>query len=125
MAGLAGDISLTIDQGQLGKDDLQDVVLGGARLRPSIDYEARSGSIIIDLKRAFLNMLTPGVYTVRANLPRGLHADASIRVLGLANAAGTMPPKTGDTAMPFLWAGLAVLAGATLITTILRRKRRR
>ena len=103
---------------------------GGTR-KPLIvgtDCDVADGSIILTLHPSYLNTLVPGVYTLRINLKgTGYPAYVQTRITvtvpgGDGGGAGPDVPKTGDSSLPGLWAGLALLAGTGIIA--LRRKRR-
>ena len=115
--GKAGDITAVLGAGSnLTLNDLLDVRMNGGLLSSPEQYEARSGSIIVTLKAAYLNTLAPGAHTLRLTLKDGTVAEAQILVC-VAEI-----PKAGDSAMPWLWAGLMTLSAAGLA---LRRRRRR
>lgn len=112
-----GDITLTLGAGtSITLDDLQDVRMDGETLHSPEQYEGGTGSIIITLKRDYLNTLMPGNHILRITLRSGQYAETVITVTEPVEI-----PNTGDSALPVLWLCAALAAGVGLLV---RRKRR-
>lgn len=105
--GAAGsDLTMVLGAGSsITLSDLAWVTMDGNPLLSPSQYEARTGSIILTLKKAYLDTLAPGVHTLRVTLRNGMVAEAKINVY-----EPSVPPQTGDASTPGLWAGLALLA---------------
>lgn len=93
----------------------------GTLTTPGPDGKVEDGSIVLTLNRSYLNTLSLGSHALRVKL-RGAgypaYVEASISVTALVAA-----PKTGDDALPWLWALLCLFGGAGLLTTIWRKRR--
>lgn len=78
-----------------------------------------SGSTIVTLKAAYLETLSAGTHTLRIVHKDG-YAETTFTISASATASSTyVVPKTGDTSMAWLWAGIALTSiiglGAVLV----------
>ncbi len=94
--------------------------LDGTPLGPT-DFTGEDGSIILHINQSYLNTLSPGTHLLRVNTSSGYFAETNIVVTVLGDDADI--PTTGDTATPWLWVGLSIVAIAGLIVLAARRKR--
>ena len=87
------------------------------------DYEAKTGSIKLNVHAAYLNTLSAGEHTLTAHLKGdgydGQKVSVKLTVSPVPDASGL--PKTGDASAPMAWCalGLACLAG---LAAMKRRK---
>lgn len=87
------------------------------------DYDAKTGSIKLNVHAAYLNTLSVGEHTLTAHLKGdgydGQKVSAKLTVSPVPDASGL--PKTGDASAPMVWCalGLACLAG---LAAMKRRK---
>ena len=87
------------------------------------DYDAKTGSIKLNVHAAYLNTLSAGEHTLTAHLKGdgydGQKVSAKLTVSPVPDASGL--PKTGDASAPMVWCalGLACLAG---LAAMKRRK---
>lgn len=87
------------------------------------DYDAKTGSIKLNVHAAYLNTLSVGEHTLTAHLKGdgydGQKVSVKLTISPVPDASGL--PKTGDTSAPMAWCalGLACLAG---LAAMKRRK---
>ena len=87
------------------------------------DYDAKTGSIKLNVHAAYLNTLSVGEHTLTAHLKGdgydGQKVSAKLTISPVPDASGL--PKTGDASAPMVWCalGLACLAG---LAAMKRRK---
>ena len=87
------------------------------------DYEAKTGSIKLNVREAYLNTLSVGEHTLTAHLKGdgydGQKVSVKLTISPVPDASGL--PKTGDASAPMAWCalGLACLAG---LAAMKRRK---
>lgn len=87
------------------------------------DYDAKTGSIKLNVHTAYLNTLSVGEHTLTAHLKGdgydGQKVSVKLTILPVPDASGL--PKTGDASAPMAWCalGLACLAG---LAAMKRRK---
>ena len=82
---------------------------------PNGQYELSSGSTVVVLKADYLKNLSEGTHTIRFAYLDG-NADGEFLIRKKV-------PQTGDTARPWLWAGM-ILAGTAAVSMVLKRRRR-
>ena len=105
-----------------GVANLAYVDVDGKKLNEK-DYDAKTGSIKLNVHAAYLNTLSVGEHTLTAHLKGdgydGQKVSAKLTVSPVPDASGL--PKTGDASAPMVWCalGLACLAG------LAARKRRK
>ena len=90
----------------------------------STGYRKERGSTVITLLPLYLNSLSAGTHTLTAYFRTG-YAEMQFVIYGVAfpaEAGGVDIPKTGDCSLPYLWQGLMLFAGVSLL---IRRRRRR
>lgn len=125
------------------------VTVDGAVLKQGRDYEAREGSIIVNLLPSYLENLKPGVHVVRVYERNGYaegiieiaKATEEVKPVDNGNKAGTnvtygvnntdvnkakTSVNTGDTNNYKLWIGLgaAAVVAAIILTTLGRKKKK-
>lgn len=97
-----------------GVANLAYVDVDGKKLNEK-DYDAKTGSIKLNVHAAYLNTLSVGEHTLTAHLKGdgydGQKVSAKLTVSPVPDASGL--PKTGDASAPMVWCalGLACLAG--------------
>ena len=105
-----------------GVANLAYVDVDGKKLNEK-DYDAKTGSIKLNVHAAYLNTLSVGEHTLTAHLKGdgydGQKVSAKLTVSPVPDASGL--PKTGDASAPMVWCalGLACLAG---LAAMKRRK---
>ena len=105
-----------------GVANLAYVDVDGKKLNEK-DYDAKTGSIKLNVHAAYLNTLSVGEHTLTAHLKGdgydGQKVSAKLTVSPVPDASGL--PKTGDASAPMAWCalGLACLAG---LAAMKRRK---
>ena len=105
-----------------GVANLAYVDVDGKKLNEK-DYDAKTGSIKLNVHAAYLNTLSVGEHTLTAHLKGdgydGQKISAKLTISPVPDASGL--PKTGDASAPMVWCalGLACLAG---LATMKRRK---
>ena len=105
-----------------GVANLAYVDVDGKKLNEK-DYDAKTGSIKLNVHAAYLNTLSVGEHTLTAHLKGdgydGQKVSAKLTVSPVPDASGL--PKTGDASAPMAWCalGLACLAG---LAAMRRRK---
>lgn len=105
-----------------GVANLAYVDVDGKKLNEK-DYDAKTGSIKLNVHAAYLNTLSVGEHTLTAHLKGdgydGQKVSAKLTVSPVPDASGL--PKTGDASAPMVWCalGLACLAG---LAAMRRRK---
>ena len=105
-----------------GVANLAYVDVDGKKLNEK-DYDAKTGSIKLNVHTAYLNTLSVGEHTLTAHLKGdgydGQKVSAKLTVSPVPDASGL--PKTGDASAPMVWCalGLACLAG---LAAMKRRK---
>ena len=82
-------------------------------------YTAWSGSTYVSLKESYLDTLSEGTHTLSALFSDG-YAETTFIV---GPSAAATPPRTGDTAMPYLWLTACLLAGAGFFCGLRRAKK--
>ncbi len=95
--------------------------LDGTPLSDPANFTGEDGSIILHMNQSYLNTLSPGTHLLRVSTLSGYFAEANIVVTVLGDDADV--PTTGDTATPWLWAALSVVALTGLIVLAKQRKR--
>ena len=78
------------------------------------DYEAKEGSVIIDLKPTYLETLSVGEHTLNVVFEDG-NVETTFIIVSAKTNAGNLP-QTGDAQNPLLYAGIAfiIVAGIGL-----------
>ena len=71
------------------------------------DYEAKEGSVIIDLKPTYLETLSVGEHTLNVVFEDG-NVETTFSIIGAEANAGNLP-QTGDTQNPLLYVVVAVI----------------
>ena len=105
-----------------GVANLAYVDVDGKKLNEK-DYDAKTGSIKLNVHAAYLNTLSVGEHTLTAHLKGdgydGQKVSAKLTISPVPDASGL--PKTGDASAPMAWCalGLACLAG---LAAMKRRK---
>ena len=105
-----------------GVANLAYVDVDGKKLNEK-DYDAKTGSIKLNVHAAYLNTLSAGEHTLTAHLKGdgydGQKVSAKLTISPVPDASGL--PKTGDASAPMVWCalGLACLAG---LAAMKRRK---
>ena len=105
-----------------GVANLAYVDVDGKKLNEK-DYDAKTGSIKLNVHTAYLNTLSVGEHTLTAHLKGdgydGQKVSAKLTISPVPDASGL--PKTGDASAPMAWCalGLACLAG---LAAMKRRK---
>ena len=105
-----------------GVANLAYVDVDGKKLNEK-DYDAKTGSIKLNVHAAYLNTLSVGEHTLTAHLKGdgydGQKVSAKLTISPVPDASGL--PKTGDASAPMVWCalGLACLAG---LAAMKRRK---
>ena len=105
-----------------GVANLAYVDVDGKKLNEK-DYDAKTGSIKLNVHAAYLNTLSVGEHTLTAHLKGdgydGQKVSVKLTVSPVPDASGL--PKTGDASAPMVWCalGLACLAG---LAAMKRRK---
>ena len=105
-----------------GVANLAYVDVDGKKLNEK-DYDAKTGSIKLNVHAAYLNTLSVGEHTLTAHLKGdgydGQKVSAKLTISPVPDASGL--PKTGDASAPMAWCalGLACLAG---LAAMRRRK---
>lgn len=105
-----------------GVANLAYVDVDGKKLNEK-DYDAKTGSIKLNVHAAYLNTLSVGEHTLTAHLKDdgydGQKVSAKLTISPVPDASGL--PKTGDASAPMVWCalGLACLAG---LAAMKRRK---
>ena len=89
------------------------------RLVSESGYTAWSGSTYVSLKESYLDTLSEGTHTLSALFSDG-YAETTFIV---GPSAAATPPRTGDTAMPYLWLTACLLAGAGFFCGLRRAKK--
>lgn len=85
------------------------------------ECDVTEGSIKVTLHKAYLNTLATGRYTLRVRLTGvGYPAYVETTLTVVKNVA---PPKTGDSAAPWLWLLMCLLGGAGLLGAIKRLRK--
>lgn len=101
-----------------GVANLAYVDVDGKKLNEK-DYDAKTGSIKLNVHAAYLNTLSVGEHTLTAHLKGdgydGQKVSAKLTVSPVPDASGL--PKTGDASAPMAWCalGLACLAGLAVM----------
>ena len=73
-------------------------------------YEAKPGSVIIDLKPTYLETLSVGEHTLNVVFEDG-NAETTFTIIGAGANAGNLP-QTGDAQNPLLYAVIALISVA-------------
>lgn len=76
---------------------------------PTNQYISRRGSVIIELKPDYLETLSTGKHTIRANFKNGGSAETAFTIVSSEVNASSLP-LTGDKSRLFLWVGLAIIS---------------
>ena len=101
-----------------GVANLAYVDVDGKKLNEK-DYDAKTGSIKLNVHAAYLNTLSVGEHTLTAHLKGdgydGQKVSAKLTISPVPDASGL--PKTGDASAPMVWCalGLACLAGLAVM----------
>ena len=74
------------------------------------DYEAKAGSVIINLKPTYLETLSIGEHKLKVVFDDG-NAETSFTIIGVGISAGNLP-QTGDAQNPLLYAVIALISVA-------------
>ena len=73
-------------------------------------YEAKPGSVIINLKPTYLETLSVGEHKLKVVFDDG-NAETSFTIIGAGISAGNLP-QTGDAQNPLLYAVIALISVA-------------
>ena len=105
-----------------GVANLAYVDVDGKKLNEK-DYDAKTGSIKLNVHAAYLNTLSVGEHTLTAHLKGdgydGQKVSAKLTISPVPDASGL--PKTGDASAPMVWCALG-LAGLAGLAAMKRRK---
>ena len=99
-------------------DDLTQVKLGKTLLQRGTDYEAKKGSLILNIKPVALNKLTAGTHHVTITFVDG-EVQAKVKIKGAYDDY----TGTGDNSHMFLWLALAAMGTMGLVGLRVLRKR--
>ncbi len=98
--------------------DFINVTVDGAVLALE-NYNLSEGSIVVELKEAFLETLSVGVYTI------GIVSASGTATTEFTIEAKAESPKTGSDGNMALWIVLVVVSGSSLVALGIKHKKRR
>ena len=111
----------------LSVDDLESVLLDG-QIVDRINYNVRKGSIIVSLKKSYVDSLKPGTHKLTFNTTKGIaYAELVVKQKGETSVNTDKnkknPIRTGDASNFAIYTLIAITALGTVCMVASRRKR--
>jgi len=113
----AGGIAMRFDADVAG---VTKVSVNGTQLTKDVDYVQRTGSMIINLKKSYLDTLAVGTYTLRVDYGNSMYGESTFTVKPAVDTY--VVPDTGDKTPSAAGWGIVFLASIGMAVMCIRRK---